>query len=277
MSKKILILGAQGMLGRDLANVLADFDLTLWDKEDIDITDQDQVNKKIEKIKPEIIINCAAYTAVDDCETNKDLAMQVNGTAVGYLSSLAKKIDSILVHISTDYIFNGQNQKGYKEDSKDISPDSVYGQTKLKAEELLQANTDKYYLIRTSWLYGKNGNNFVETMLKLGQAKDQLKVVNDQFGKPTFTIDLARQISYILYSELPFGIYHITNETRDGGISWYEFAQKIFEFAEIKIDLQPCSTQEFPRPAKRPAYSALINTKLPKIRDWQEALKQYLA
>jgi len=276
MSKKILILGAQGMLGQDLAKVLQAYNLVLWDKDEINITDQNQVNIKIKDTQPDIIINCAAYTDVDGCETNQDLAMKVNGLAVGYLAQIAKELDSVLLHISTDYIFNGMNKDGYKEDSQEIGPASIYGQTKLKGEQLLLANCNNYYLIRTSWLYGKNGKNFVETMLKLGKEKEQLKVVNDQFGKPTLTIDLAKQISYILNNGLEFGIYHVTNETKQGGISWYDFAQKIFELARIKIDLQACSTQEFPRPAQRPVYSALINTKLPQMRNWQESLTDYL-
>ncbi len=277
MNKKILILGAQGMLGQDLRTILADFNLILWDQPEIDITDQNQVNSKIKNLKPDIIINCAAYTDVDGCETNQDLAMQVNGLAVGYLAEITKEMDTTLMHISTDYVFNGQNKQGYTEDSQAIDPLNIYGRSKLKGELFLKEKADNYYLIRTSWLYGKKGNNFVETMLKLAQEKDSLKVVNDQFGKPTRTIDLAEQIRYILDNNLDFGSYHVTNETKTGGISWHDFAQKIFELAEIKIDLQPCSTKEFPRPAQRPAYSALINTKLPQLRNWQEALAEYLA
>jgi dTDP-4-dehydrorhamnose reductase len=273
---KILIIGASGMLGQDLSKVFADYDLSLWDQPEIDIADKNQVDTKIKELKPDIIINCAAYTDVDGCETNQDLAMRVNGAAVRYIAEVAKKLDSVLVHISTDYIFNGQNKAGYIEDSQEIGPLNVYGQSKLKGEMFLQEIATKYYLIRTSWLYGKAGKNFVETMLSLGQTKDNLKVVNDQFGKPSFTIDLAKQIRYILDNELAFGIYHITNETKGGGISWYDFAQKIFELSDINIELQTCSTEEFPRPAQRPTYSALINNKLPQTRDWQEALQEYL-
>lgn len=276
MQKKILIIGAQGMLGQDLAKVLAGFDLILWDFDDLDITDKNQVFTKISSLQPQVIINCAAYTDVDGCETNRELAMQVNGEAVGYLADIAKQIGAIIVHISTDYIFTGEKEKGYEEDSQAIGPLNVYGQSKLKGEELLKQNTDQYYLIRTSWLYGKNGKNFVETMLKLGREKDQLKVVNDQLGKPTYTVDLVRQILYILDNNLAFGVYHATNETKEGGISWYDFAKKIFELAAIDVELQPCASAEFPRPAKRPAYSALINTKLPPMRDWQLALVEYL-
>jgi len=286
---KILIIGAKGMLGQDLAKVLADYDLALWDKDEIDITDQNQVDAKITQLKPQIIINCAAYTAVDDCETHKDLALQVNNQAVGNLALCAKRIGAILAQISTDYVFNGQNAKGYAEDSQEFGPVNFYGESKLLGEKTLRNIGGNYYLIRTSWLYGHNGKNFVETMLKLGSEGKELKVVNDQFGKPTFTIDLARQILYILSNHLPFGIYHATNETKEGssgsprdagveasGISWYKFARKIFEFSKLRVNLKPCTSVEFPRPAKRPAHSALINTKLPALRGWEDALIDYL-
>ncbi len=291
--KKILILGAKGMLGQDLADILANrnhcatcppkrsegganFDLSLWDKEELDITNQDQVNLAIRELKPNIIINCAAYTDVDGCETNQELANRVNGLSVGYLAAAARIIDAVMLHISTDYIFTGQNSAGYTEDSQEIGPLNVYGRSKLLGEQLLQKNTDQYYLLRTSWLYGKNGKNFVETMLQLGREKNQFKVINDQLGKPTYTVDLAQQILYILNNDLPYGIYHVTNETKKGGITWYDFAGKIFELAGLKLDLQPCKTEEFLRPAKRPAYSALLNTKLSKVRNWQQALAEYI-
>lgn len=276
-NNKILILGAKGMLGQDLAKVLADFDLTLWDKEDIEITDEYQVINKISVLKPQVIINCAAYTAVDDCEANQETALRVNNQAVSYLALIAKKIGAIILHISTDYVFDGKNKNGYTENFEEFGPVNFYGQSKLLGEKSLMNISDKYYLVRTSWLYGKNGKNFVETMLKLGQEKDEIRVVNDQFGKPTYTVDLAKQILYILNSNLPFGIYHVTNETKEGGITWYEFAQKIFELAKLNTKVIPCSSQEFVRPAKRPEHSVLINTKLPKMREWQIACEEYLS
>jgi dTDP-4-dehydrorhamnose reductase len=273
---KILILGAKGMLGQDLAKVLADFNLTLWDKENIDITDEYQVKTKITALNPQIIINCAAYTAVDDCETNQELALRVNNQAVSYLALVAQKLGTIILHLSTDYVFDGKNKKGYAENSEEFGPINFYGQSKLLGEKSLMNIADKYYLVRTSWLYGNNGKNFVETMLNLGKEKEEIKVVNDQFGKPTFTVDLAKQILYILNNNLPFGIYHMTDETKAGGISWFEFSQKVFELAKMNTKVIPCTSGEFPRPAKRPEYSALINTKLPKVRDWQEALEEYI-
>jgi len=273
---EILILGSRGMLGQDLAKIMADFNLTLWDKQELDITNQNEVETKIGALRPQLIINCAAYTAVDDCEINKDLALKLNNEAVGYLALAANKLGAILVHISTDYVFNGQNVKGYVEDSQEFGPINFYGESKLLGEKTLRIIANKYYLLRTSWLYGPRGNNFVETMLKLGREGKEIKVVNDQFGKPTYTVDFAKQVLYILSNNLPFGIYHITNETKTGGISWFDFAKKIFELAKKEINVWPCSSQEFIRQAKRPVHSVLINTKLPPLRNWQEALREYL-
>ncbi len=227
---KILILGAKGMLGQDLVKILADYNLVLWDFADIDITDKNQLDSKIGGLKPNIIINCAAFTNVDACETEVDKATMVNGLAVGYLADIAKQLGATLIQISTDYVFNGKNKKGYIEISQEFLPLNAYGASKLLGEKAL-AKLEKYYLIRTSWLYGKNGKNFVDTISKLGKEKNELKVVNDQAGKPTYTVDLARQILYILSNKLPFGIYHATNETKPDGISWFEFARKIFELA----------------------------------------------
>ena len=290
---KILILGVKGMLGQDLASVMtnpsnfatcppeqseggADFDLSLWDKEEIDITDENQVYTKIGELKPEIIINCAAYTGVDRCETDQDLTMQINGYAVGYIAKAAKQIKALLIHISTDYIFDGKRKEGYAEDWQEFAPWSVYGESKLLGEELLRAKTDKYYIIRTSLLFGLHGYNFPQAMLKLGQQKDELKIVDDQICNPTYTIDLAKQILYILNNNLDFGIYHITNETENIGISRYEFVKKLFDLAGFKTKVYPCKSDEFDLPAQRPAYSTLLNTKLPKTRDWQIALEDYI-
>ena len=263
------------MLANDLTETLADYNLILWDIQDIDITDKNQVDLKIGEIRPDIIINCAAYTNVDACEKEVDKATLVNGTAVGYLAEAAKKNDAILIQISTDYIFAGKNKKGYIEHSQEFWPLNVYGASKLLGEKAM-VRLEKYYLIRTSWLYGKHGKNFVATISGLAKEKKELKVINDQFGKPTHTVDLAKQILYILNNDLPFGIYHITNETKKGGISWYQFAKKICKLQKIKVKIRPCSTEEYPLPAKRPAHSALINTKLPKMRKWQKALKEYI-
>lgn len=263
------------MLATDLAKIFSFYNLTLWDFDDIDIIDKNQVDSKIGDLKPDIILNCAAFTNVDACEEEVDKATMVNGLAVGYLTDIARKIGAIFVQISTDYVFDGKNKKGYIENSQEFWPSSIYGASKLLGEKAL-AKLDKYYLVRTSWLYGRHGKNFVDTISRLGREKKELKVINDQFGKPTYTVDLARQILYILNNDLPFGIYHITNETKKGGITWYEFAKKICKLQKLKVKVRPCSTAEYPLPAKRPPYSSLINTKLPKTRNWQKALKEYI-
>jgi dTDP-4-dehydrorhamnose reductase len=258
------------MLGHDLAEVFKDYSPIIGD---IDITDKKEVYQKIALLKPEIVINAAAYTAVDDCQTNKELAMAVNGYALEYLAKACKDCRAILVHYSTDYVFDGKNPSGYKEDDRPGIPVNVYGQSKLLGEELLMKNTDKFYLLRTAWLYGKNGKNFPKTILHLAKERDTLRVVNDQHGSPTYTLDLAKKTKAILEASMPFGIYHTTNS---GHCTWYELAKKVFELSKIKIKVEPITSKEFPTPAKRPKYSILINTKLPPMRSWEEALKEYL-
>ena len=267
------------MLGRDLAQFFSDRDSILWDKEELDITDKEAVAVKISELNPSIIINSAAYTDVDGCELNRKLATNVNGKAVGYLASATRKIGAILVHYSTDYVFDGKNPDGYKEDDKPGQPVNFYGRSKLLGEKLLKENCEMYYLIRTSWLFGRHGKNFVDTMLKLGRKEKKLRVVNDQRGKPTYSFDLAQKTRELIESQKPCGIYHITNT---GETTWYDFAKEIFRQAgerdEVynKVKVISCSSQEFSSPAKRPKYSTLINTKLPPGRLWQDALGGYL-
>ena len=271
---KILILGHKGMLGDELVKVFKkDNELTLWDRSEIDIADRKDVESKIGDLRPEAVINAAAYTAVDLAEKEgKEIAYQVNGEAVGFLAEACKKNNSVLIHYSTDYVFNGRNKNGYQEDEK-RDPLNEYGQSKARGEELLQKINPKFYLIRLSWLFGINGKNFVETMLRLAKENKELRVVNDQYGKPTYAKDLAQRTRELLESKRPFGIYHLTNE---GVCTWYEFAVKIFELAGIEAKVVPVVSSEFPTPAKRPAYSALVNTKLPLSRSWQGALEEYL-
>lgn len=271
---EILIIGSHGMLGQELMAAFKDQELTGWDRNQIDITDYDNSLAKIKELNPEVVINAAAYTAVDDCEKNRDLAMKVNGEGPGNLAKICKDLEAILVHYSTDYIFNGQKTDGYREDYDQIEPLSVYGESKALGEKLIKENCEKYYILRTAWLYGNKGKNFVDTMIKLGQEKSELKVVNDQHGSPTYAKDLALRTRDILLNLKPaFGIYHATNS---GTCTWYEFTQEIFKLKGITAKIIPCATAEFPRPATRPAYSILLNTKLPVMRPWQEALKEYL-
>ena len=269
----ILLIGANGMLGHALKDVLAQHIVVALDSTQLDITNQPSVDKAIQRYAPHIIINAAAYTAVDDCETQPDRAKLVNGTALNYLAKAAQKNNAILVHYSTDYVFDGLQVNGYEETYDKIAPVNMYGKSKALGEQYIQELMENYYIIRTAWLYGKPGKNFVDTMQVLGKEKTELKIVNDQHGSPTFTQDLAQQTLYILENNVPFGIYHVTNS---GHCTWFEFAQEIFNYTNNPITMLPCETKDFPRPAKRPQYSILLNTKLPNLRSWQDALHEYL-
>ncbi|MDF1498574.1 MAG: dTDP-4-dehydrorhamnose reductase [Patescibacteria group bacterium] len=270
---KILILGYKGMLGSELVEVFRDGnDLILWDKDQIDITKREDVMQKIGQLKPDIVINAAAYTAVDKAESEKDLVYKVNGCAVGFLSTICKEIDALFVHFSTDYVFDGENHLGYKEDHL-YKPINMYGKSKALGEKMILDIKPRFYLIRTSWLFGKYGKNFVETMIRLAEERKDLKVVNDQFGSPTYAKDLSEKVKDLIESEKPYGIYHITNSE---SCNWYEFALKIFKLSRLKPNIKPVSSEEFPTPAKRPTYSMLVNSKLPQMRSWEDALKDYL-
>jgi dTDP-4-dehydrorhamnose reductase len=272
MIMRILILGAKGMLGNELAKVFAKHKPFLWDLDEIDITDRSQVEQKISNLAPELIINAAAYTDVDACEENEELATKVNGEAVGYLADVAHHLKVTLVHYSTDYVFDGNNKQGYVEDDE-LSPVNAYGRSKLSGElRVTSYELRDFYLIRTAWLYGLQGKNFVETMLSMAQAVEPLKVIDDQVGSPTYAPDLAEATLDIIESKKPYGIYHRTNS---GQTSWYGFAKEIFEIFGKKVELGPCTTEEYPLPAKRPKYSVLQSTKLEPMRSWQEALKDY--
>lgn len=280
MDKKVLILGAQGMLGHDLVQAFSDYEVLAWDKEELDITNEKLVIDKIIDESPDIVINAAAFTDVDGAEENEITAMQINGEGPGFLAKACQKANCILVHYSTEYIFDGIKKEGYVE-KDNPKPLNVYGSSKLAGEALLQSYYNRYYIIRSSWLFGKapqrgkpRGLNFVETMLKLASEGREINVVNDQFGKPTFTKDLAEKTKQIIEDIEPFGIYHVSNE---GECSWYDFAQEIFKIKGIDVKLNLISSEEYPLPTPRPKYAILNNTKTDKLRPWQEALKDYLS
>lgn len=260
------------MLGHALADVFVEDDLVLGDLPDYDITNYNELNSQIDQIKPEIIINAAAYTNVDGCETDKELCLSVNGLALGNLAAAAKKHQAVLIHYSTDYVFDGLKQAGYREDDA-INPINAYGQSKAKGEELILKSGCNFYLIRTAWLYGKFGKNFVDTIVDLSAKQSEIKVVNDQFGNPTYAPDLAKATRQLLIDKKPFGVYHQTNAN---SCTWSDFALKIKEIKGFEATITPVSSVEFPRPAKRPQCSILINTKLSALRSWQEALVDYL-
>ncbi|MFA5022227.1 MAG: dTDP-4-dehydrorhamnose reductase [Patescibacteria group bacterium] len=276
MPQKILILGANGMLGHELEKVFADKNPVIWDQANLDITKEQEIKEKIGELKPTLILNAAAYTDVDCSEKNISLANAVNGLAPGYLASVSKELGAILVHYSTDYVFDGRQKLGYIETDLP-NPLGAYGKSKLLGEQLVQKNGEMYYVIRSSWLFGEFGvKNFVQRILTKAQIQRKLKVVNDHFGKPTFAKDLALRTREIIDGSKPYGIYHVTNETPLGGITWYDLAKKSIELKNLKNDVVPCSSDEFPQPAPRPQYAALINTKLEPTRSWEEALREYL-
>lgn len=317
---KVLIIGAKGMLGRELAKVFKKdkkkYEVTAWDKDEIDITKEREVNSKIAKLKPKLIINAAAYNAVDKCEdpvksglpsdhgANKkefELAKKINGLAPGYLAKAAKKNKAVLVHYSTDYVFDGEPvipepegcnsvcsscalhenfipQIGFDEEAKP-RPISNYGKSKLLGEKEVEKNTKQYYIIRLSKLFGKPAKakgakrSFFDVMLEAGRKNKEVKAVDEEASCFTYAPDLAQKTKDILETEKPFGIYHIVNSDP---CTWYEAAVELYRMAKIKTKVIPVGAEEFPRPAKRPYYSVLLNTKLNPLRSYKDALKEYL-
>jgi len=283
---KILITGAKGQLGQDLMAIYGDSphfisqgtvpDVRGIDVDTLDITDLEAVREEFNRFKPEIVINSAAYTDVDGCETNQETAYKVNAVGPANLAIAAQEVGAGLLHVSTDYVFDGSATKPYLE-TDPVNPQSIYGLTKLAGELAVQTLAEKWFIARTAWLYGHGGNNFVKTIQKVAKEKGRLKVVNDQQGSPTFSKDLAEKIAEIVASG-QFGLYHVTNS---GQCSWYDFAKEIVKLSGIEAEVTPCTTDEFPRPAKRPAYSVMVNHNLelrgiPAMRPWQEALRAYL-
>ena len=274
---KILITGSNGMLGHDLIEVLKDkHELLLTTSKTLDITDGDSVMDFIVKSNPDIVINSAAYTDVDGCESNPDLAYNVNGEGVKNLALACREVDCPLVHISTDYVFNGQNDRPWVEDDE-IGPISIYGKSKLEGEEHIKEILEKYFIVRTAWLYGVNGRNFPRTMLELAQKHSEITVVYDEVGTPTYTPDLAKGISKLIETDY-YGTYHLTNS---GSCSWCEFARYIFDVADVDVNVIPVTASEFARPAPRPSYSVLENRNwvengFEPLRNYKEAIKEYI-
>ena len=274
---KVLITGSNGMLGHDLEKVLKDkHELILTTSKTLDITDKENTIDFIVKNNPDVVINSAAYTDVDGCETNQDLAYAVNGEGVRNLALACKEVDCPLVHVSTDYVFDGTARDPIEEDGE-IGPISIYGKSKLKGEEAILEILDKYFILRTAWLYGINGKNFPKTMLELAKDHSEITVVYDEVGTPTYTPDLAYGISQIIETDF-YGIYHLTNS---GQCSWCEFARYIFEIADKDVKVIPVTASEFSRPAPRPSYSVLKNKKwiengFEPLRSYKDAIKEYI-
>ncbi len=269
---KILIAGHKGMLGSALANVFKGEELVLWDLPEVDVADESILDQMVAE-NPELVINATGYTAVDMAEKKKKEAKRGNITTVEMLAEACAKINSPLVHFSTDYVFDGETKTGYKENDQP-KPISFYGKTKAEAEKTLKKKTDEIFLIRTSGLYGPNGKNFVDAILEKAKTGTPLTIVNDQICKPTYSLDLARAVRELIEMQPEYGTYHLVNE---GAVSWYEFAKKIVEFAQLKVDVKPISSKEYKAAAKRPANSTLLNTKMKHLRPWSEALADYLA
>jgi len=259
------------MLGKALKKKLSgSFELKSFSKNELDITDFVAVAKILEAKQPDFVMNAAAFTKVDAAETERILAKKVNDDAVGNLAKICKKIGAKLIHFSTDYVFDGKGKTGFSEDTKP-NPINFYGKTKLAGEREILASGCDFAIIRTSWLFG-DGENFVRTMLRLARDRTEIKVVADQIGCPTFTKDLAEAVKKILI-ENRSGIFHLTNS---GKTSWADFARKIFEIAKLPTKVIDIPTAEFPTAAKRPRNSVLLNSKLSKLRRWEEGLEEYL-
>lgn len=270
----ILVVGANGMLGRDMMTRIGDSARGV-DIDEIDITSLESTERIIRTLRPEIVINCAAYTDVDGCETNVEKAMQVNGEGVAHLAMASREIGARLVHVSTDYVFDGSKGSPYQEDDAPC-PLGVYGESKLAGEMNAAFNPD-HLIVRTQWLYGLHGRNFVETMLRLALEKDEVSVVDDQIGSPTWTVDLAHAIAALLMTGHR-GVYHAANS---GFCSWNEFAQEIFQESGLPVKVKGMTTVELNRPARRPLYSTLDCSKLEqeagfRPQPWRSALKAYL-
>ncbi len=288
----VLVTGANGQLGQAIQSISEKYPevaFVFCDSSILDITNLINVNQVFNQVKPDYCINAAAYTAVDKAEAETEKAYLINVAGAKNLAEACKENNTILLHVSTDFVFDGSmtslyEKSGYTEE--DIpNPTGVYGQTKLDGEKAIQETFDNYFIIRTSWVYSKFANNFMKTMLRLGSERDSLSVVNDQIGTPTNAVDLAEAlIKIILYTESRnvsssdsnFGIYNFSNE---GQCSWYDFANKIFEENNITIDLKPIPTTSYPTPAKRPAFSVLDKTKIKRvfglqINKWEDSLQK---
>lgn len=275
---KILVTGSNGQLGREINKIYKDntkIEIINTDVAELDITSIDDTLKLVKDAKPNIIINCAAHTGVDACETDSDNAFRINALGPRNLSIAATEVNAKMLHISTDYVFDGQANKPYIEIDKP-NPQGVYGSTKLAGEEFVKQFADRFFIIRTAWLYG-DGKNFVKTMLKLSETNDKVRVVSDQFGTPTSTYELAKMIEYLIPTD-NYGIFHGTCE---GNCNWAEFAEEIFKLAGKKTIVEHITTSEYPTPAVRPPYSILDNYMLRmtsdyQLADWKEAIKNYI-
>jgi dTDP-4-dehydrorhamnose reductase len=273
---RIFITACNGQLGTDAVSFFSkNVEVIAYKDVDLDITDEEKVNVAVREAKPDVIINTAAITNVDGCESNKKLAFRVNAYGASVVARAAQNVNAELVHISTDYVFDGTGSEPYTESDK-VCPKNVYGSSKLEGELSVAKYCSKSYILRTAWLYGPHGNNFVKTMLKIGRDKGEVSVVTDQVGNPTSTFELVRIIDAVIRSG-KFGIYHATCE---GVCSWNEFAREIFKCADLDVKVNDILTEQFVRSASRPSYSVLSKEKLfsntgYRPSDWRKVLREY--
>lgn len=276
---RFLVTGVKGQLGHDIVKELKSRgynDILEFDKDDMDLTNKDQVYEKIKETKPDVVFHCAAYTAVDNAEDNPDLCHLVNVDGTRYLSEITNEVGAKLIYISTDYVFDGEKENDETYDVTDsVNPTSVYGKTKYEGE-LEASKNPKHFIVRTSWVFGINGNNFIKTMLKLSETKNEINVVSDQFGSPTYTVDLARLLVDLAETD-KYGIYHANNE---GYTSWDSFAREIFKVFEKNVKVNSIKTEDYPTKAKRPKNSRLSKDSLDRagfkrLPSWQDAIVRY--
>jgi len=274
---KVLIIGSEGMLGHDLVDILSkENEISTTTIDTLDITDIEKTIKTVKNINPDVVVHAAAFTDVDGSESNEDLAYKVNVIGTRNVAVACRKTDAALVYICTDYVFDGTKGISYRE-SDQTNPLSVYGKTKYLGEVCVKEILSKFYVVRTSWLYGYHGPNFITTMLNLAEKMDSISVVADQVGSPTYTVDLSKAIAELIKNPI-YGTYHITNSDH---CSWYEYVQEIFKIAGMNIKVNPVTTEEFGSAAPRPKYSVLENYNwkmegFPKIRSYKDALRDYM-
>ena len=275
---KVLVTGVKGQLGYDVVNELEKRNITAIgvDIEEMDITDAESVNKVITEVEPDAVIHCAAYTAVDAAEDNVDLCRRVNADGTANIAAICKTLDIKMMYISTDYVFNGQGERPWEPDDE-REPLNVYGQTKYEGEVAVTDALEKYFIVRIAWVFGVNGKNFIKAILNKAQTVDTLTVVNDQFGSPTYTYDLARLLVDMIQTE-KYGFYHATNE---GICTWFDFACEIIRQSGLNTNVLPVSADQYPAKAKRPSNSRMSKEKLTqngfeKLPTWQDALRRYL-
>lgn len=275
---KVLVTGVKGQLGYDVVKELERRGLEAVgvDIEEMDITDKESVSDVIGQAGVDAVIHCAAYTAVDAAEDNEEICRKVNAEGTQNIADICKRLDIKMLYISTDYVFGGEGERPWEPDDE-RDPQSVYGQTKYEGELAVQNTLEKYFIVRIAWVFGINGKNFVKTMLKLAETRDSLTVVNDQFGSPTYTYDLAKLLVDMIQTD-KYGVYHATNE---GICTWYEFACAIFREAGIPMNVSPVTSAEYAAKAKRPANSRMSKEKLvengfEKLPTWQDALHRYV-